>query len=172
MSSNKSEDLDTESSECSDFNDLLVEEVIQKLRHPIFRRKYGVTVNVQPTRYINKRQWKKYTHDQQIKILTRMEASIRRRTPSIKLIELHFEVCPTLKNVHFHALYEMPVFYVSELEAQWSRLVGNIITSRSKTDQLSLWRYLDIKEIKPRLNSDGNPDEADWLAYIRKDEKK
>jgi len=143
--------------------------LIAKLKKPLFKVqskdiKYGVTINIQPTRHINKRQWCKYTPAQQTSILTRMEASIRRTTPSIKLIELHFETCPIVKNIHFHALYEMPQEFIHELECQWNRLVGTIVNKHTSTDKHTVWRHLDIKEIY------GGEDE--WLKYIRKDAMK
>lgn len=139
--------------------------IIARLTKPLWKVQedaieYGVTVNVQPTRLINKKQWKLYNHDQQRAILTRMEASIRRNTPSIELVELHFEVCPTLKNIHFHALYKMPRIFVVELETQWNRLVGSIINKDTKEP----FRHLDIKEI-----SGGN---KEWIKYINKDKLK
>lgn len=141
--------------------------IIAKLKKPLFKVqskdiKYGVTLNIQPTRHINKRQWCKYTPAQQTAILTRMETSIRRNTPSIKLIELHFETCPTVKNIHFHALYEMPQEYLNELKCQWNRLVGTIANKTTSTDKHSVWKHLDIKEI-----CQGQEDH--WLNYIRKD---
>lgn len=135
--------------------------VIKKLKGPLFKSseedlRYAVTVNIQPTRLINKRQWKLYDHDKQRAQLTRMEASIRRKTPSIELLEMHFEVCPVLKNIHMHALYKMPRIFVVELEAQWNRMVGSIINE--KTTQP--FRHLDIKEVY---------DEEGWVKYIKKD---
>jgi len=135
--------------------------LVAGLKHPLFTKQYAVTLNIQPTRFVNKRQWKNYNHDQQRAILGRMEASIRKRTPSIKLLELHYEVAPTVNNIHFHALYEMSAIWVSELQVQWNRMVGTIVTPHTKHDLANKWRHLDIFPIK-----NGN---KQWLEYIRKD---
>jgi len=65
------------------------------------------TVNIQPSKLMNRRPWKKYNHDDQRKILMRVEASFRRKYPTVELIELQYEVCPQLNNIHYHALYKM-----------------------------------------------------------------
>lgn len=149
-----------------------VTEIIDRLSGPLFKRpkikksnpnvkRYGITLNIQPTRFINKRQWKLYNVNQQLAILSRMEASIRRKAKDIKLIELHFEKCPTVKNVHFHALYEMPPASISLLQAEWDRLVGTIITKSTRTDMSATWKHLDVKEM---IGGD-----SEWLKYIRKE---
>jgi len=143
-------------------------QIIDRLSGPLFKApaeqlKYAVTVNVQPTRLVNKRQWKLYKPDQQRAILSRMEAFIRRVTPSIKLHELHFETCPNVGNIHFHALYEMPREYLAELECQWNRLIGTIVNAYTKTDSKSVWRHLDVQEVY---------NEEEWLKYIKKDANK
>lgn len=116
-------------------------------------KRYGITVNIQPTKLMNKRQWRKYTPVQQTGILQRVEKALRRENPSIKLIELHFETCPTLKNIHFHALYEMPEQFKAQLETYYARFTS--------TDEKTInpWRTLDVTELY---------DEAGWLQYIRK----
>lgn len=132
-----------------------------QLTRPLFKTRvskqlYGITCNIQPTKLMNKKHWKKYTHDQQTAQLTRIEARFRFLNPSIKLHLLTFEICPSLRNVHFHALYEMPCNYRWEMETYYNRVC-------SSTDNKTKipWRHLDIKLIK------GGP--AEWLAYIQKD---
>lgn len=135
--------------------------IIRRLTKPLFKpslHQYGVTVNIQPTKKMNKRLWNKYNHDQQRGILSRIEAKFRAQTPSVKLIELHFEVCPTLKNIHFHALYEAPSLFKPEMETYYKR----VCCSDDERTRIP-WRYLDIKLIEG-----GN---AEWLEYIRKDLK-
>lgn len=138
-------------------------EIINRMRKSLFKkaptlRQWGVTVNIQPTKTMNKRLWKNYDNDKQREILNRIETKFRRDTPSVKLIELHFEICPTLKNIHFHALYEAPVLFRSEMETYYKR----VCCSDDEHTKVP-WRYLDIKEII------GGP--AEWLEYIRKDLK-
>lgn len=118
---------------------------------------FAVTVNIQPTRHMNKRQWKKYEPAEQIKILGRIEARLRKDNPSIVLKEIHYETCPTLKQIHFHALYEMPRIFQTTMEAYYKRVCG------STGEQTKPWRYLDISEIR---------DKEAWFKYIRKDMKK
>lgn len=135
--------------------------LIQRLKKPFFKGtlfQYGITVNIQPTKKMNKRLWKLYSHDKQREILSRIEAKFRADTPSVRLIELHFEECPTLKNIHFHALYEAPALFKVEMEAYYKR----VCCSDDKDTKIP-WRYLDIK-----LIIGGN---AEWLDYIRKDLK-
>lgn len=135
--------------------------IIKRLKRPIFKdtlHQYGITVNIQPTKKMNRRYWKLYTPDKQRDILSRIEAKFRALTPSVKLIELHFETCPTLKNIHFHALYEAPSAFKVEMEAYYRRVCC------SDDDNTKIpWRYLDIK-----LITGGN---SEWLDYIRKDLK-
>jgi len=138
-------------------------DLINRMRKSLFPkiptlRQWGITVNIQPTKKMNKRLWKLYDHDKQRDILNRIESKFRRDTPSVKLIELHFEVCPTLKNIHFHALYEAPVLFRAEMETYYKRVCCSDDEHTKKP-----WRYLDIKEIV------GGSDE--WLKYIRKDLK-
>lgn len=120
--------------------------------HPL----YGVTVNIHPYKSMNRKRWFTYSHDKQRAQLARIEASLRNKNPSIKLIELHYEVAPGLndpeyRNIHFHALYEMPPLFVSTMENYYTRIVSA---------KASNWKHLDVKTI--------NNKQA-WLDYIRKD---
>lgn len=116
---------------------------------------YAITINPQPTKLLNRKMYKQYSHEQQRSILTRIESALRRNNPSIVLLELHYEICPILKQVHFHALYSMPPIFVSTLETYYKRILDS---SNSKT--LVPWRFLDIQ---PIYNQCG------WIQYIRKD---
>jgi len=120
------------------------------------RLEYGVTVNIQPTKKMNGKFWRDYCHDKQRAILGRIEAKFRALTPSVELIELHYEVCPTLKNVHFHALYNAPFLFTAEMEAYYKR----VCDARDANTRIP-WRYLDIKVIKDGAQH--------WLEYIRKE---
>jgi len=51
---------------------------------------YGVTVNICPNKYMNRKKWKIYNHDQQRQILTRIEKSLRQKTPSIQLKDIYY----------------------------------------------------------------------------------
>lgn len=117
---------------------------------------FAVTVNIQPTKHMNKRQWKKYEPAEQIKILGRIEARLRKDNPSIVLKEIHYETCPTLKQIHFHALYEMPQIFQTTMEAYYNRVCG------STGEQTKPWRHLAIEPIYNRKG---------WLEYIRKEIK-
>lgn len=116
--------------------------------------RYAITVNISPFHILNRKRWFTYKHDHQRNHLARLEQKFRDQTPSAKLIELHYEVCPTedeFHNIHFHALYEMPAEFRAELETYYQRACK---TERSK------WQDLCIK---PIFDQDG------WLTYIRKD---
>lgn len=118
---------------------------------------YGITVNILPFKSMNKKRWFTYSHDKQREILARIESRFRKDNPSVKLKEIHYELCPStdkFHNIHFHALYKMPVIFKAELETYYNR----ICLDKSNKN----WRHLDIKEIN-------NVDQ--WLKYIRKDAK-
>lgn len=119
---------------------------------------YAVTVNIQPTKLMNKKQWRKYTHDEQRSQLLRIEASFRKKTPSVELIEIQFEICPTLNNIHFHAMYYMPKIFIHEVYLHYRRICNS-------TDDKTIkeWRFIDIQELKRQ------EDIENWLMYIRKD---
>lgn len=116
---------------------------------------YAVTVNIAPNKHVNKKRWHTYTHDKQRSVLERLEASFRRKTPSVVLHKIVFENCPVVKNVHFHALYEMPPLYESTLRNHWVVFDDNNNSNDAKSD----WRHLDIR---PVHNVKG------WLEYISK----
>lgn len=120
---------------------------------------FGITLNIQPTKLMNKRPWREYTHDEQRAILMRIENAFRRKTPACVLLEIHFEICPKLKNIHYHALYKMPPIYVNEIHCYFKR-----ICCAQDSNTREPWRYLDVKPI-----IDG---EQQWLNYIRKDMNK
>jgi len=115
---------------------------------------YGVTINISPWKKINRKRWSTYSHDKQREILARMEAKFRTNTPSCKLVEIHYEECPTendFNNIHFHAMYIMPEIFKAELETYYYNLMSDPTNKN--------WRHLDVKVI--------NNKEA-WLQYIRK----
>jgi len=133
------------------------------LNTPLFKNqvfKYAITVNVASTKFMNRKQWHLYTNEQQRSQLTRIEAAFRRNNPSVKLIEIQYEVCPPpLKpNIHFHALYEMPRLFKYEMMTHYDRICSS---TNAKTKDP--WRHLDVQNIVAG--------EQQWLDYIRKDLK-
>lgn len=114
---------------------------------------YAVTVNIKPNKCFSRKPWHKYDADKQRGLLTRMELALRKRTPSIKLHRIEFETCPTLQNIHFHALYEMPDVFTSEMVCFWEKHSGNL------PDTKKPWRVIDIKEVYNM---------AGWIDYITK----
>lgn len=160
------DDSHSDDSAISDTND---NEVMSSLTHSLFSdhpslqmKKYAITLNIQPTRYMNKRQWAKYTHEQQKGILTRVEGALRRNNPSIVQEKIMFEVCPALNQIHFHALYSMPAIYKVELEAYFQRVCGSIVTKKTDLTK-EQWRHLNVQEVY---------DEQGWIKYISKDANK
>lgn len=140
-------------------------ELIRRLNRPLWPARantssgdvvprYAVTLNICPNKKMNNKIWKTYDHIKQTGQLQRLEAYMRRMNPSIQLVEMHFEICPGLNQVHFHALYEMPKEFVSTMENFWREKVAD------KKPTIKPWRYLDIQ---PIYNQQG------WVEYIRKD---
>lgn len=131
--------------------------VISKLHRPLWKTDstvhLAVTVNIQPTKKMNKKQWRYYSADQQRQILMRIEKFIRTKNPSITLKEMHFEECPVLKQQHFHAWYVMPSDFQTVLETYYNRVCG------SSGDQTQPWRHYVAKQVF---------DQPGWLKYIRK----
>jgi len=115
---------------------------------------FAVTFNPAPTKLMNRKQYCKYSEDQQRAMLARIESSLRTNNPSITLIEIHYERCPSNKMIHFHALYEMPQLFVTTMENYYSKYDST--DSKTKVP----WRHLDIQ---PVFNRKG------WEEYIRKD---
>jgi len=116
---------------------------------------YAVTVNPQPTCKLNRKRYNAYSGDQQVAILSRIEAALRRKNPDITLVELRYEICPKLQQWHFHALYEMAPIYLASIWNYYKRIMDST-DANTKT----IWRYLDIQ---PVWNKEG------WEQYIRKD---
>lgn len=116
---------------------------------------FAITINLSPFKSMNKKKWFTYTHDKQIDILTRIESKFRQLTPSVKMLELHFELAPTtcknFNNMHIHALYDMPELFVSEMETYYNRICK---------DTTSNCEHLKIDKVY---------DKEGWLRYIRKD---
>lgn len=117
---------------------------------------YAITVNIQPTKKMNSKQWQKYTFAEQKAILTRVELSIRKKNPSINLKQLVFEECPKLHQIHFHALYEHTSEWNDTLLANLNRICGS--TGR----QTNPWRTVDSQLV---YNIQG------WIEYINKTAK-
>lgn len=119
---------------------------------------YAITVHPCPTAPLNKKLYKNYNHDQQRAMLGRIEACIRRKNPSIELIEIHYEIAPITGQIHFHAMYSMPSIFQSTLVSYYRRIMD------TTNDQTKVpWRYLDLSVIK---------DKDAWTTYIQKDSVK
>lgn len=114
------------------------------------------TINVQPTRFMNKRQWKKYSHDQQKAILNRIENAMRRVYPTIVLKKLYYEICPILNNIHFHAWYVCTMDDEQKMKDYFEQRCGT-----PKGTQTKPWRMYLSKYIY---------DEQGWVNYITKDQ--
>jgi len=89
-------------------------------------------------------------------LLARVEKSYRDKTPSVQLKRIEYEIQPGTGNIHFHALYEMPEIFVSDMEAYYNRVCSNV-----DVNTISPWRHFDCKRI---YNVQG------WLDYISKDQ--
>lgn len=130
---------------------LVLEHVNVKLEQKDCNNLVACTVNICPDKALNKKRWKTYTHEQQRDILFRIERSMRKATPSVILHKLIYEVCPTLNNIHFHALYECPRDYISTIENFWRS---------KKYNPSDDWRIVKTEFI---YNYEG------WFKYIHKD---
>lgn len=120
----------------------------------VWKTKYAVTINVCPNKKMNNKIWKTYDHIRQTAQLQRLEAHMRKLNPSIQLVELQFEICPALNQIHFHALYDMPKEFVSTMENYWREKIAD------KKPTIKPWRYLDIQQVY---------NEKGWIRYINKD---
>lgn len=119
---------------------------------------YAVTFNPDPLKFFNRRRYNKYSHDQQTRMLTRIEQALRRDNPSIELVKLNFEIAPTLQQIHFHALYKMPEIFASTVENYFKKYDSD--------------RILDNGNSWPTIRVEKVYDIPGWLKYIRKDECK
>jgi len=117
---------------------------------------YAVTFNPHPLRPFNKKQYRKYTNDQQKDILNRIEGDLRKFNPSIKLVEMQFEIANIHKTVHFHAMYSMDPAAAIIMQKHYSKY--QFQCHRDKKP----FNHFDLQLVKL---------ESNWLAYIRKDLK-
>lgn len=118
---------------------------------------WAITINISPHKLMNKKRWWTYTHQEQQEVLFRMERASTKGTP-VNCVKAVFEVCPKLKQVHMHALYEMPrrMGYEKVIKEWWDDRV-------STTDKNTIipFRHFDCREIYDR---------AGWEKYIMKDQ--
>jgi len=152
-------------------NDTDDNELMARLKKPLFESKsvsfndvlykvhdipikYAVTVNPAPTKLLNRKQYKLYDSDKQTAMLTRIENALRRDNPTITIIRLNFEKCPSNGQMHFHALYEMRASDIEIMEKYYDRILSST-DSKTKIP----WRHFDIK---PVYNEKG------WIEYITK----
>lgn len=119
---------------------------------------YAITVNIQPTKRMNNKQWRNYTFGEQKAILSRIELSIRKKNPSINLKKFVFEECPKLHQIHFHAMYEHSEEWHSVLLSYLERVCGSPLGK-----QTTPWRAIDSQLIY---------DEQGWIDYCNKDQNK
>jgi len=123
----------------------------------ILAKQFAITINLSPFKLMNKKRWFTYSHDKQVEILTRIESKFRYLNPSVNMLELHFELAPAVnncikfRNMHIHALYEMPTEFVAEMETYYNRICH---------DSTNNWKALFIKPVY---------DKQGWIAYIQKD---
>lgn len=114
----------------------------------------AVTVNIKPNKLINRRRWKLYDNTKQMAILTRLESAFRNVTPSVILKKLNFEKCPSNGNIHFHAMYEAPLIYMSTIYNYWDEKIdGNDLETKVP------WRHVIVKNVF---------DKKGWIDYISK----
>jgi len=138
-------------------------ELISKLKQPLWLNRkvdqtavlIAITVNPPPTKLMNKKPYFKYSLAEQQRMLNRIESKIRKDNPLIVLEKIYYEICPVLKQMHFHAMYRMPMMFLSTIEAYYARIMFDKTATK-------VWRYLDTEIVY-------NP--AGWLKYIQKDDK-
>lgn len=121
------------------------------------QRQYAVTVNIRPNKLINKKPWLSYTAPEQIAILERIHLAFERDHPTVTRVALHYETCPIVSNIHFHALYLMEEHMAIPMRKYYERICD---ADDKKT--LSHWRSIDMSLIISY---------ECWLKYIRKDIK-
>jgi len=141
-------------------------EIVEKCRgvnlfHKHCKNNYKVTINVQPERKMNNRQWKLYTHDKQREILARIMNAFIRDNATVGLFEMQFEECPGLKQIHLHALLSMTKVESDRFISYIDRTCGSTYKDSFKGTK---WRHIDCQVIP-----DTTEDVKGWLKYIRKD---
>lgn len=131
---------------------------IASLKHPV-DKEYAITVNICPDKYMNRKKWKTYTHDQQRDSLLRINKSIIDKVfnyldskhqatyDRMSITEIRFEICPILDIIHFHALVKC------------DELTQILYTNHWQGYNVDKWRIIDVQEI---YNEEG------WLSYINK----
>lgn len=117
-------------------------------------RLYGITVNIKPTFKMNRKYWNSYEPHEQCLILERILNNYLKKTPSISLKELHFETCPKLKMMHFHAMIECEPSFFTDIICYFERFSGNDENTKVP------WRVIQGEQIY---------DEKGWIAYIKKE---
>jgi len=140
-------------------NRSLFTEENRKIHDDTLDMPYIVTVNPAPNKLLNRKKYRLYSEEQQRAMLLRIEAALRRDNPSIKLLELHFEKCPSSGMVHFHALYNMPILFESTMVNYYNRIMSMVDSNTTGEP----WRHLDIQICNNK---------SAWLQYIRKDSVK
>lgn len=145
-------------------SDDLTSSILARATKPLFKQSasaeersdnvtwFAVTVNPDPFVKLNKKAYCKYSYEQQVAILTRIEAAMRRDNPSLKMERLYFEMCPKSLNAHYHAVYCIPMIFLSTME--------NYLRHRLMRTNGPSWRMLVAEPIY---------DLAGWNKYITKD---
>lgn len=121
------------------------------------RSLYGVTFNPHPLRLFNKKQYRKYTQEQQRSLLQKIEADLRKFNPTIELIELHYEIANIHSTVHFHGMYSMDYGDVDIMRKHYGKYEFKCHHDNKP------FKHFDLQLVKF---------ENHWLSYIRKDSKK
>lgn len=117
---------------------------------------YSYTIHPHKYCKFNRKNYGNYNSDQQVVLLTKMEMEFRIKHPSIKLVELHYEIAPNTGNIHLHGLYSMPPIFESTVKNYFDKIL-NVNNEKTKVP----WRHLDLTKTRNR---------EDWLKYIRKDQ--
>jgi len=117
---------------------------------------WAVTINISPNFRMNRKVWKKYSGDEQRRQLSRIETHFRKVNTWVKLHKIAFELCPTVHNMHYHALYESTPGFPFVLEEYFRKY------DTTDANTIEPWRHICVKEV---YNHQG------WVDYLMKDQQ-
>lgn len=111
----------------------------------------------------NKKKFKYWDHAKQIGLITRIEYGFRRKhLEHMHMIEMTFEECPVLKQMHAHILYFMEHEYIGDYKKYINKSCS-INNNETRTP----WRPICHKYIRDATTYG---DCEGWIKYIYKDQ--
>lgn len=146
----------------SENSDDMTSSILAKLNGPLFNGAsapersdnvpyYAVTINPDPYVKVNNKRYSSYSYGQQCAMLLRMHNAVLRDNPTIECEAMVFEMCPNLKQAHYHCLIRCPDI--------WLSTYTNYLSRRLLRDNSPSWRFAVTKEV---FDMNG------WIMYMNK----